>query len=781
MTPLNTTVTRPVGEKIIDFGTIYRKNKRYWWLFVLSVLACLTLAGLYLYVKQPVYNVNATMLVAQDDNTSGGAAMLKALSLGSVGSKVDDEVVVMASREVCSEMIKRLGVNRTYIEKKSLLKKVDHYGTSPIEVDAPQSIFDTLMTSMVFVIDLDKAGKADITVKKGRFKTIANAEGVELPYNMKTPYGIFGVRTTDFYKAGAPLSMKVLVYGNPIKCEMLAEDMMVYVMSKKSNAIVLSVNETNVQRGKDELNTLMDIYNERGQQEKDEMAINTAHFIEDRLGLIYTELTKSEADIENYKRSHNMIDTGLQTKELVAKKSEAEQSLIGWETQMRIMGMVKDFLAAPEHRTQMIPFAISGEEDKASSKAITAYNEAVLERMKVATSAKEGSEVLAAMDEQLDKMRANLITSVESQMSALRVQIARANQESGKSQGQLSTLPTGEREMRDLYRQQGIQNALYTFLLQKREENSLLLAATTPKGKIVDHAYTYSEPISPKTGLTIAMALFAGLLIPVVILWLKSLFNTTFANQEELEEITTAPVIGHVHHNRHRSELVVREGKTSAIVELFRFIRNNTQFIMRGENAKVLLVTSSVSGEGKSFVSANVAASFALQGKRVALVGLDIRSPKQAQMLGLKETPGVTAYLSRNEVTLDEVTQVCKQVNGLDVIVGGVIPPNPGELLLGDRIKQLFAELRDRYDVIVVDSAPTAMVSDTFSLAQHADATLYVTRANYTKRDLIRQHLNRIVEEHHLPSLAVMVNDTKPIDENGYGYGYGYSKDEDDD
>ncbi len=781
MTPLSTDMTPQQGEKIIDFGTIYRKNKRYWWLFLLSLTGCLCLVALYLYIKQPVYSVQATMLVAQDDNTSGGAAMLKALSLGSVGSKVDDEVVVMASREVRSEMIKRLGVNRTYIEKKSFLKKIDHYGTSPIEVDAPQSIFDTLMVSMVFKIDLDKAGKADIIVKKGMFKTLARAEGVTLPYNIKTPYGIFGVNTTDYYKTGKPLSMKVLVRGNPVKCEILSEDMMTYVLTKKSNAIVLSIDETNVQRGKDELNTIMEIYNERGQREKDEMAVNTAKFIEDRLGLIYTELTKSEGDIEAYKRSHNMIDTGLQTKELVTKKSAAEQNIIQWETQLRILDMVKEFLSDPQKSNQMIPFTISAEEDNASSKAITSYNEAVLERMKVATSAKEGSDVLVEIDEQLNKMRANVITSVESQMGALRVQIARANQEGNNSQGQLSALPTGEREMRDLYRQQGIQNTLYTFLLQKREENSLLLAASTPKGKIVDHAYTFSEPKSPKIGLTIALALLIGLLIPVLILWLKSLFNTTFANQQELEDITTASVIGHVHHNRHKSELVVREGKTSAIVELFRFIRNNTHFLMRGADDKVLLVTSSVSGEGKSFVSANIAASFALQGKRVALVGLDIRSPKLATLFGLKETPGVTAYLSRQDVTLGDVTQSCKQVAGLDVVVGGVIPPNPGELLLGERIKQLFAELREAYDMIIVDSAPTAMVSDTFSLAPYVDATLYVTRANYTKRDLIRQHVNRIVREGQLPSMAVMVNDTKPIDENGYGYGYGYGKDEEDD
>ena len=782
MTPLNNsnTALQP-AEKVIDFEAIYKKNKRYWWLFALCVAGCLAMAVLYLYVKKPVYRIQASVLVAQDDDSSGGASLLKSLSLGSIGSKVDDEVLIMDSREVSTEMIRRLGINRTYIEKKGFLKTVDHYGTSPLAVDAPQALFDTLMVAMKFNVEVDKDGKADITVKKGRFKTLASLEGVALPASVKTVYGTFVVRPTKHYKAGEPLEMKIVVMGDQVKSESLDDDLDAYIISKKSNGIMIDVEDNNIERGKDMLNTMIDIYNERGQQEKDAMAVNTAKFIEDRLGLIYTELTKSEADIENYKRSHNMVDAGLRTKELAEKRSAAEMSAIQLETNYRIMSMVKEFLESPSNKSQMIPFSISSEDDKASSSAINSYNELVLERMKVANSAKEGSEVLAMMDEQIDKMRSNVISSVNNQMAALRVQINRAKQVEGQSQGEISTLPTGEREMRDLYRQQGIQNTLYTFLLQKREENSLLLAATTPKGKIVDHAYSFSEPVSPKKPLILLGALLAGLLIPVLILWVKNLFNTKFASKEELEEITIVPVIGHVHHNRHREDLVVREGKTSSIVEMFRFIRGNTQFLMRGSDDKVLLVTSSVSGEGKTFMSANLAASFALLGKRVALVGLDIRRPKQAQMLGLKKTPGVTAYLSQQSVTLDDIIQPCKEVAGLDVLVGGVVPPNPSELLQGDRIKQLIAELRSRYDVVVLDTAPTAMVSDTFSLAPLADATIYVTRANYTQRGIIKQHLNRIAEAGQLPNIAAVLNDTKPTDDNSYGYGYGYGKDEDGD
>jgi capsular exopolysaccharide synthesis family protein len=238
------------------------------------------------------------------------------------------------------------------------------------------------------------------------------------------------------------------------------------------------------------------------------------------------------------------------------------------------------------------------------------------------------------------------------------------------------------------------------------------------------------------------------------------------------------PFIGHIHHNRHNTQLVVKDGKTSSIVELFRYVRNNLQFLLNKEDDKVILVTSSVSGEGKSFISTNIASSFALLGKRVALVGMDIRSPKLATMLDLQEMPGVTSYLSRNDVTIDQIAQPCKEVKGLDVFVGGAIPPNPSELLLGDRVKDFFNDLRANYDVIIVDSAPVAMVSDSFALDKYTNATVYVTRANFTQRKHIK-FMNRISANKQLKNMCVVLNDTKPSSDNTYGYGYGKTKDED--
>jgi len=774
MSKFNTPPTAQQEEQIIDFSAFIRKYKRWWWLFLLSLIACMSLAFVYLKFAKRVYNIKSVVLVAQEDNSAGaGANLLKSMKLMGQGSKVDDEMIVFSSQELCTQVVKQLKLNRTYVEDKGWFKpKKEHYNSSPIEVIAPEEMYDTL-SSVKFKIDVDKQGLANIKVNSGKHK-LANIKGATLPTTVKTDYGVFAIQATKRYKPGKPCHIKASLYGNQVRGEILNRQIKVKLATKKSNGINLSIAETNKSRGIDILNKLMELYNERGQQEKDVEAINTAKFIDERLALIYKGLTSSEADIEAYKRAHQMVDPELQIKSSVAKQEVADQAIIKLETNKQLLGMVKDFMTNPANKHSYIPFEV---DSSAASGSIKAYNNLLMKRQELSQSAKDDNLAIKQIDEQISTMHANVLQGLNSSIRGLDVQLAKARNQANQTTGELGKVPTQEREARELYRQQGIQNTLYTFLLQKREENSLVLAATTPKGKIVDHAYAQNTPISPNFMVTMAMALLAGLMLPLLLVYMKDLFTTKFSNQEELEEITQVPFIGHIHHNRHNTQLVVKDGKTSSIVELFRYVRNNLQFLLNKEDDKVILVTSSVSGEGKSFISTNIASSFALLGKHVALVGMDIRSPKLAIMLDLNEMPGVTSYLSRSDVSLSQIAQPCKEVKGLDVFVGGAIPPNPSELLLGDRVKDLFRDLREQYDVIIVDSAPVAMVSDSFALDKYSNATVYVTRANYTKRSLIK-FMNRIAANKQLKNMCVVLNDTKPSGDNTYGYGYGKTQDD---
>ena len=767
----NITTNHP-EEQAIDFGALYDKYKRYWWLFLLSLIACGLLAYYYVRVTNRVYDVNAVVLVAQEDNSSSaGANLLKSMKLMSGGGKVEDEMIVFSSQELCTEVARRLKLNRRYIEDKGWFKpNVDHYNDSPIEVVAPEEMFDTL-SSVTFKIDVNKEGLANIKAKSGRTKLI-NAKDARLPATYKTSYGTFTIKTTENYKPKKPCHITASLIGSQYCGQGLNKNIKVKLITKKANGINLNILETVKGRGRDVLNTLVNLYNERGQQEKDEQAINTAKFIDERLALIYKGLTSSEADIEAFRRRNNMINYELQMKSEMAKQEVADRAIIKLETNKRLLGMVKDFVNDPANKHSYIPFDV---DSSAASGSIKAYNNLLVKRQELEQSAKGDNMALKRIDEQIESMHNNIIKGVNSSIRAIDMQLGRAQSQTNSTNSAMGKVPSVEREAQDLYRQQGIQNSLYTFLLQKREENSLVLAATTPKGKIVDHAYASINPVKPAKYKIYFLALIAGLLLPLVLLFLKNLFTTKFSSQEELQSISKAPVVGEICHNRHRSQLVVKEGKSSSIVELFRLLRNNIQFMLPTPNDKVMLVTSSVSGEGKSFISTNLASSFSLLGKRVALVGMDIRSPKLAEMLNINDNPGVTAFLAKQHVTLDDVIQHCPEVENLDVIVGGVIPPNPSELLLTTRVQDLIDQLKERYDYVIIDSAPIAMVSDTYSLARYANVTVYVTRANYTKRSLVR-YMNNALSRRQLNNVAVVLNDSNPKMSQGYGYGYGQDK-----
>lgn len=772
----NTIPKRPFKEDKFDLSKILTRNKRYWWLFAVSFVLCISFAFFYLSVKKPVYSITTKVLISQDeDGSSMGASLIKSFGLGGGGSKVDDEIVVMKAMSIKVEMIKQLKLNRSYFSKVGLLKKIDHYNNSPIEINAPDVLFDTLMSTLKFKIDVTNGGKdIDVTVKKGRFKTLAELHSTSFPIVVNTEYGIYSLDTTKFYDPKKDINLSAVVTGNSIKAESFDDDLSVNLISKKSNGLNIYLSETNVQRGRDILNKIVDLYNIRGQKEKDEMAVNTSKFIDERLNIIYKELAESESNIENYKKGKNFTDLTAEAGFLMTKKGTLESSIMQVETEYAIIKMIRDFLNEPKNEYSLIP---STAEFSNASGAIEIYNGLILEKMKLENNAKANNVILKSLTEQINAMRNNLMLSIDKSLQTTSIKLTELKAKDSESKIRLGDIPTQEREFVELRRQQSIKSALYSFLLQKREENELVIAATTPKGKVVDKAFAFSEPIEPKVSMVFMLAFLCGIFIPIIILNVKSLLNTKFSTQEELEELVNVPILGEVCHNKNSEITVVKSGKTSSIVELFRLIRNNIQFMLPAKDDKIILITSSVSGEGKSFISVNIAASLALMGKKVVLVGMDIRSPKLAEYLSLKATNGVTSYLSKEETTLDSITISYRDVDGLDIIAAGPIPPNPSELLLSKRVDDLFVELKNKYDYIIVDSAPVAMVSDTFSITGFANAIVYITRANYTLRNNLK-YFNDLVKRGQLKNVAVLLNDSNPKLSSGYGYGYGKNKEE---
>lgn len=771
----NCKATNLKKEDYFDFGELYAKYKRYWWLFVLCFVGCMALSVFYLMIKAPVYGLESTIIISDDSEGSGniGAAVVKNLSIGGAASGVDDEILVVNSVTITRDMVRELGLNCAFVEPRGFMKNLDLYGRSPIKVMAPEALFDTLQYTLKFRIKIAEDGSVGVKVKKGMFKTLADLEADSLPVTVSTDYGIYVVDTTKYYTPGVELDIKGTVGGYQPVAEDYAEVIDGMIISKRSNGIQLLYDDTNIKRGKDVLNKIVELYNRRCQRLKDETAVNTGHFIDERLSIIYNDLAGSEEEIEAYKRQKGLVHVSTDVAMMYNKKSMGDLSRIELTTNYEVLKMVKDFVDDPANEHSMIPFSVGSSE---AGGMVDAYNNLVLERSRVASSAKDNSVVLKSIDSRLDLVRENVRRAVDKSLESLKIKIDETEKVESRADSQLESIPSQERELQDLYRQQSIKSELYTYLLQKREENALILAATTPRGQVVDEAFAYSEPIKPRKGLVLFIGLFMSLALPVVLLYIKNLLTTRFALQDELEQIIDAPVLGEICHNRHHSLLVVREGRTSSIVELFRLLRNNIQFMLPYDTGNVVLVTSSISGEGKTFVATNVAASFALLGKRVVLVGMDIRSPKVAEYLDVKPAPGVTTFLAKHETKIESLIQSDSSAEGLDVIVGGPIPPNPSELLQTQRTSELIEALRKQYDYVIIDTAPIAMVSDTFSLAPYANFVLFVTRANYTKRSLIK-YFNSVLSRGQIRNAGAIINDTNPKLSQGYGYGYGNKED----
>ena len=741
---------------------------RHWWLFALSFIFCFGILFLYLRKTLPSYIVSSTVLV--DDQSlsfagignSKGNSMLKNM-IGGGDVNVFNEIEILASENLAAKTVDALDINCRYYEKTGFLKKQDHYGTSPIIVEAPKELFDTLSVTLPFKIKVYADGKTDITVKKGMFSNYAELKGVELPATVKTPFGLFVVKPTQYFTPKHEYSITASVAGNIPAALELQKDMTVDLKAKKTDIVYMDVMDNDVKRGRDILNTLVRLYNERGMKESDTQGMTTARFIDERLSLIYKNLMGSEAEIEAYKKAHNLIDPVAQAKTTIIKGETSESAIIALETQYRIASMIKGFITDPANKHSLIPF----ESDSLSAKMVRTYNALITQRQHLETSAKADNPALVQLDQQLNAMRENMLGSVNNALGAMRIKIDKAKDVQGESKGDMSQFASTERETRNLYRNQAIQNELYIFLLQKREENALKMAAAQPKGKLVDEAYAASEPVKPKKPLLAFVALMMTFAIPFFILYVKKMLKNKIGSQDELEAITPAHLLGQIYHAR-EDELQVIADTNTKNAELFRYLRGNVQFVLPESTDKVVLVTSAVAAEGKSYIAANVASSLALMGKKVALVELNLRKPSLGEMFGIIASKGMSDYLSNGEVSLHDI--VSTTADGLDVYVAGTVPPNPSELLQGSRTAQLMEQLREQYDYVVVDSASLATASDTFSLTNQADATVVVLRANSTKQAYVKW-INRLMAEGKLSNVGFVLNGVKNSDDTSIKIG----------
>ena len=753
----------------------------HWPWFVVSVIVCVALAWGYLRLTTPVYDISATVLL-KDEKKGGGANMSSELEKmgmnGFVSSSgnIENEIEVLSSRTLAREVVSSLGLFVTYMDEDRFPKK-ELYRTSPVLVSLTPQEADKLPQTMEVGMSLQPSGVMDVQIKVGEKEYRKRFE--KLPAVLPTDEGTVAFFTNnDTLSSLRPESVTkerhITAYINrPFSvAKGYAGSLSITPTSKATSVVTVSLKNSNTQRGKDYIDKLLEMYNINANNAKNEVAQRTAEFIDERIGIISKELGSTERDLENFKRSAGITDLTSEAQIALAGNAEYEKKRVENQTQINLVMDLQRYLQGTEY--EVLPSNV-GLQDAGVAGAIDRYNEMVSERNCLLRTSTESNPAIVNLNASIRAMRGNIQTTLDATLKGLEITRADLAREAGRYSRRISDAPTQERQFVSIARQQEIKSGLYLMLLQKREENAIVLAAIANNAKIIDEAQADGAPISPKRMTIYLTALVFGLGIPVGIIYLIGLTRFKIEGRVDVEKLTSLPVIGDIPlADEKTGSIAVFENQNNLMSETFRNVRTNLQFML--ENGKnVILVTSTISGEGKSFISANLAISLSLLGKKVVIVGLDIRKPGLNKVFNIpRKEHGITQYLTNPTINLIDLVQPSDINKNLYILPGGTVPPNPTELLARDGLEKAVETLKKNFDYVILDTAPVGMVTDTLLIGRVADLSVYVCRADYTRKAEFTL-INELAENNKLPNLCIAINGLD-LQKKKYGYYYGYGK-----
>lgn len=753
----------------------------HWPWFVVSVIICVACAWGYLRLTTPVYNITATVLI-KDDKKGGGASMsseLEKMGLDgfvSSSNNVDNEIEVLRSKSLAREVVNNLGLFVTYMDEDRFPKR-DLYRTSPVLVSLTPQEADKLPQTMEVGMSLQPVGTMDVQIRVGKKEYRKRFE--KLPAVFPTDEG-----TVAFFANNDTLSpirpesvikeRHITAYINrPFAvAKKYADFLSIAPTSKATSVVTVSFKNSNTQRGKDYIDKLLEMYNVNANNDKNEVAQKTAEFIDERIGIISKELGNTEQDLENFKRSAGITDLSSEAQIALTGNAEYEKKRVENQTQINLVMDLQRYLQGTEY--EVLPSNV-GLQDAGVAGAIDRYNEMVSERNRLLRTSTESNPAIVNLNASIRAMRGNIQTTLDATLKGLEITKADLVREAGRYSRRISDAPTQERQFVSIARQQEIKSGLYLMLLQKREENAITLAATANNAKIIDEALADDSPVSPKRMTIYLAALIFGIGIPVGIIYLIGLTKFKIEGRADVEKLTLLPVVGDVPlADEKTGSIAVFENQNNLMSETFRNVRTNLQFML--ENSKnVILVTSTISGEGKSFISANLAISLSLLGKKVVIVGLDIRKPGLNKVFNIsKKEHGITQFLTNPAINLMDLVQPSDINKNLYILPGGTVPPNPTELLARDGLEKAIETLKQNFDYVILDTAPIGMVTDTLLIGRVADLSVYVCRADYTRKAEFTL-INELAENNKLPNLCIAINGVD-LQKKKYGYYYGYGK-----
>jgi capsular exopolysaccharide synthesis family protein len=734
----------------------------YWKWFLISVVICCLIAFIYLRYTTREYTVTSKVLIKDDKKGQMPFDMNVFSDLGLLqkGSNFDNEIEMLSSQTLLKEVVDSLQIGVSYFSG-SAFKKQEIYTTTPIYVFVSNQTVSNQTEIGSFVIQKDKENTYSLVSNDGDFeRTFAINDEIS------SPWGIIHFKENPFGTKEYPVEVVLHHPKSLPKVEINS-------INKLTTAVEITTIVAVPQKGVDIINTLVGIYNQKAIDEKNQVAMNTIHFIDDRLDVISGDLKIAEKDVESYKRSQGLTDIQAEGQLFLTAQSEYGHKISEVSVQLDLLRSVKNFLL--ESNISSVAPSNVGLTDPTILALIQKYNEEILTRNRASTGMTASNPVLQEYNERIALLRDNLIKGINLSESSLQTTLKELNKQENTFQGKALGLSTQERESRELYRQKEIKEGLFIYLLQKREETALSLTLATPNAIVIDAADYNPIPVKPKSKIIFLAALLVGIMIPVAVIYIKDLFDNKLRAKDQLTQIVKAPFLGDVPQAKSEKAFPVLNVR-SGIAEKFRIIASNLSFIIAGDKSKVIMVTSSYSGEGKSFFSQNLAMSLATLGKKTLLIDLDLRKSVLNKTLEINVAKGIAMFLSDPNIEVAEIIGKGAYHKNLDIIPIKVFPPNPAELMASNRLDLLFQSLIGEYEYIIVDTAPVGLVADAFRINQFVDASIYVTRSDYTYKSSLPE-IQLLYRDHKLRNMTIVLNGVSISKRYGYGYGYGYGHD----
>lgn len=778
-------------KSAFDFQTIYTMLVLNWKWFVLSVILCLGCGAIYLRYKTPTFQAQAKMLIKDDESNNratGKSTLLTASNLGFMTNSagIDNEMEILTSLSIAQQAVRDLKLYTTY-KAKGKIKDQLMYKTEPIFVDLDPGHLEKLIYPIQLVITRDGneykvKGQYTVSAFEETEKTVYEIEKTlnGLPARISTRVGTI---TLNANSQVAPMAdgatIKVTIVAPKYMAIKYVKALSVSPTSKTTTIAQMVLTDEIPQRAVDYLRQLTVCYNRQANEDKNEIAVRTEEFINGRLEKINAELGSTEGSLEAYKKRNNMVELKMNAAQAVQNQDIFSQKLAEANTQVALLQSISQYMNDPANQYQTLPSNV-GLTDQSATQLINKYNDIVLTRNRLLRSASESSPTVTPLTAQLDDLSASIRRAIAQAQKNMATQRQSVAEQYSKYVGQTSATPEQERILTQIGRQQDVKSGLYLMLLQKREENSISLAATADKGKLIDDPQ-YSGKVSPRGSIIMLLALVLGFLIPGGILYIINFLKFRIEGHDDVEKLTKLPILADIavagEGTKTKGDIVVHENKNNQMEEVFRSLRTNLQFIM-SKDQKVILFTSSLSGEGKTFTAANLAVSFALLDKKVVLVGLDIRKPRLAELFEIKDHHhGITNLLSMANPTAEDVEKQILNSNvndNLDILMAGPIPPNPTELIARPTLEMVIDTLKEKYDYVLIDSAPVGLVTDTLQIGRVADATIIMCRADYTPKDSFN-YINDLARDNKLPHMTIAINGID-MSKKKYGYYYGYGR-----